>query len=84
MSARHELTLIEGVTSAFRERSTEGRILPAPEWWDLSPEGRREAYRELVAARALERALDPEGLSTTARAVLRRIAGIPQLAEGEA
>lgn len=43
--------------------------------WGGIYSGRDEAYRETLAARQLEAALDPEGLSTTARAVLAVIVG---------
>jgi hypothetical protein len=46
-----------------------------PAWQDLDQAGRLEAFEATRAARALEAALDPEGLSTTARAVLARIRG---------
>jgi len=64
---------IEAVCSAFRERTPEGRILPAPDWWDLSPEDREVAFREQLAARWLERIVDPRGFGGTVRAVLARI-----------
>jgi hypothetical protein len=41
----------------------------------LDDAGREEAYEATRAARALEAALDPQGLTTTARAVLARIRG---------
>ena len=40
---------------------------------DLTPEGREEAYRLSVQLRALEAALDPQGRSSTVRAVLARL-----------
>jgi hypothetical protein len=44
-----------------------------PAWHDLDAEGRVEAHDRAATSRALESALDPEGLSSTARAVLARI-----------
>ncbi len=65
--------LIEAVASAWRPQRPDGGIEPHPAWADLDPEGRREAYEAACLERALERALDPDGLSATARAVLERI-----------
>jgi hypothetical protein len=64
--------LIEEAASAWRPRGVQG-VRPHPAWADLDVAGRREAYERARAARRLEAALDPEGLSTTARAVLARI-----------
>lgn len=72
MSERDEL--IEAAATAFRTRTPDGTILPHPAWADLDPAGRREAFEAAAQSRALEAALDPRGLSTTARAVLDRIA----------
>ncbi len=66
--------LIEEAASAFRERDLSGRILPAPAWWDLSPEARDTLYRSQLQSRLLERALDPQGRSGTVHAVLSRLA----------
>jgi hypothetical protein len=67
-------TLIEEAASAFRDRDPrDGRARPHPAWLDLDAEGRVEAFALTEQLRALEAALDPEGLSTTARAVLARI-----------
>ena len=44
-----------------------------PAWHDLDEDGRKEAFVRATAMRRLEAALDPEGLSTTAKAVLARI-----------
>lgn len=67
--------LIEAVVSAWRPRNRDGGVRAHPAWHDLDAAGREEAYRETLRARALESALDPEGLSSTARAVLGRIRG---------
>jgi len=64
--------LIEQVASAHRPSGkTELRYHPA--WHDLDDEGRQRAYDRARVSRELEAALDPEGLSTTARAVLARL-----------
>jgi len=65
--------LIERVVSPWRERSPSGEIRSAPAWHDLADDDRERAFRETVAARQLEAALDPRGLSSTARAVIERI-----------
>lgn len=66
---------LDSVTSAFRPRDPAGTLRAHPAWHDLDADGRREAYAETRLLRAMEAALDPEGLSSTARAVLRRIRG---------
>lgn len=66
-------SLIEAVVSAHRARDPRGALLPSPELFDLEPDDRERAARITQDARRLEAALDPEGLSTTARAVLARI-----------
>ncbi len=73
MSAPGRDELIEAAASAFRERDAAGRILPSPAWWDLSPDDREAAFDVQMASRTLERIVDPEGLSSTCRAVLERI-----------
>ncbi len=70
--------LIEAAATAYRERDREGRLVPPPAWWDLAPEDREEAYRVQLLAREMERAMDPEGQSATARAVLARLGGTPR------
>lgn len=66
-------SLIEAAASPFRETTAEGHIQSAPAWHDLDEEGRREAFERSVVDRRLAAALDPSGLSPTARAVLQRI-----------
>ncbi len=66
--------LIEAAASAWRARDPrDGRARPHPAWLDLDAAGRQEAFDTAARARRLEAALDPDGLSTTARAVLARI-----------
>ena len=65
--------LIEAVTSAWRPRDQHGRIEDHPAWHDLDESSRQEAFEATLAARALEAALDPRGLTATARALLERI-----------
>jgi hypothetical protein len=65
--------LVEEAAGAWRQAGTSaGR--PHPAWADLDTTGRLEVYEITRVLRRLEAALDPEGLSTTARAVLARIA----------
>jgi hypothetical protein len=65
--------LIEAVTTAHRDRDADGRITPSAAWMDLDEADRAEAFTATAELRRLEAALDPAGLSTTARAVLARI-----------
>ena len=67
--------LIEEAVSAFRERNSWGRVLPSRAWWDLPPEGREAAYERQLASRVIERSIDPNGRSSTVRAVLERLHG---------
>ena len=69
-----EEALIERLTSAYRERHHRGEVLFSPAFFDLAPEARDAAFEHTRAVRLLEAALDPEGLSTTAHAVLARSA----------
>jgi hypothetical protein len=71
---RDDDLLIEEVASAYRPRPREA-LRYHPAWHDLRPEDRDRAFERARALRQLEAALDPEGLSTTARAVLARIQG---------
>ena len=66
--------LIEQVAGADRPRATD-ELRYHPAWHDLDAAGRARAYEVARSLRRLEAALDPDGLSTTARAVLRRITG---------
>jgi hypothetical protein len=66
--------LIEQAVSAWRPASPSREILPHPAWCDLPPATRAAAIDSTLRSRTVEIALDPEGLSGTVRAVLRRIA----------
>jgi hypothetical protein len=68
--------LIEQVASAHRPVPRD-ELRYHPRWHDLDAAGRTRAFERGRALRSLEAALDPEGLSTTARAVLARITGRP-------
>jgi hypothetical protein len=65
--------LVEAVAGAWRPRDPLGTIRAHPAWHDLDEAGREEAFDVARRTRALEAALDPEGLSTTGRAVMARI-----------
>jgi hypothetical protein len=64
--------LIEQVAGAYRPPSRDA-LRYHPAWHDLDEAGRRRAFELAAALRTMEAALDPEGLSTTARLVLARI-----------
>jgi hypothetical protein len=74
MTEAEEL-LVEQVAGAHRPRSHDTELRYHPAWHDLDASGRIHAFERAVALRPLEAALDAEGLSTTARAVLARIRG---------
>ena len=65
--------LIEAATAAWRPRDRDGRPRAHPAWHDLDADGRVAAFEATRRLRALEAALDPGGLSTTAHAVLARL-----------
>ncbi len=69
----HDL-LIEQVASAFRPVPRD-ELRYHPRWHDLGAADRLRAFARGRALRQLEAALDPDGLSTTAHAVLARITG---------
>lgn len=71
---RVEDLLVEEVAGAYRPRPRE-ELRYHPAWHDIGPEDRVRAFERARALRRIEAALDPEGLSTTARAVLARIEG---------
>lgn len=73
MNDRDREPLLERVASAHRARDPFSRLKPEPAFFDLDDEGRREAYVRGVITRQLEAALDPEGISSSGRAVLRRL-----------
>lgn len=68
-----EQLLVEQVTSAHRERGADGSIREHRAWADLNDEGRQVAFEETVTLRELEAAMDPQGFSTTVRALLSRL-----------
>ncbi len=73
MDPRARELLVEQVASAFRPIRPGGELGALPAWYDLDEPARREAYQLALLERRLEAALDPDGLSSTARAVLARL-----------
>jgi hypothetical protein len=65
--------LMEAAVSAYRERNASGRIVASPAWWDLPPDSRNELYERQLQSRLLERAIAPDGMSTTVRSILKRL-----------
>ena len=65
--------LIEQVVAAWRPEDLDGGVRAHPAWHDLDDDGRVEAAKRTAQARRMEAALDPDGLSTTARLVLAKI-----------
>jgi hypothetical protein len=72
MSAREQAMLIEEAATAWRPRAAD-RTLEHPAWADLDPGARNAAFNEALVMRVLEAAIDPDGYSTTVRAVERAI-----------
>ncbi len=72
---RDEELLLEQVTSAHRERGVDGAIRAHPAWHDLDDAGREAAFEATVELRKMEAALDAQGMSSTVRALLRRLRG---------
>ena len=74
MTGEEEELLVEQVAGAHRTPPrTFGDLVYHPAWHDLGAAGRGRAFERALALRVAEAALDPEGLSTPARAVLARI-----------
>lgn len=72
MTKEEEELLVEQVASAYRPPSPD-ELRYHPAWHDLDAAGRVRAFELARSLRPLEAALDGEGLSSTARSVLRRI-----------
>lgn len=72
MTREEEELLVEQVASAHRPRAID-ELRYHPAWHDLDADARRRAFELSRALRPLEAALDPDGLSTTTRAVLQKI-----------
>jgi hypothetical protein len=74
MTPEEEEALVEQVAGAYRPRPRE-ELRYHPAWHDLGEAERVRAYEIARAMRKVEAALDADGMSTTARAVLARIEG---------
>ena len=72
MTRQEEDLLVEQVAGAHRPHAVD-ELRYHPAWHDLDASARERAFDLAAALRPLEAALDPEGLSTTARAVLQKI-----------
>ena len=72
MTREEEELLVEQVASAHRPRSLD-ELRYHPAWHDLDAAARARAFDLARALRPLEAAVDADGLSTTARAVLQKI-----------
>ena len=72
MTPEEQELLIEQVAGAWRPEGDD-ELHYHKAWHDLDETGRARAYELARALRPLEAALDPDGLSTTARAVLAKI-----------
>jgi len=70
--------LIEAAAGAFRARDAWGNVIPSPDWADLSPAAREAVFELQMESRAIEAALDPDGIDTTGRAILKRVEGVGQ------
>lgn len=72
MTREEEEVLVEQVAGAYRPPSLD-ELRYHPAWHDLDAAARVRAFDLASALRPVEAALDPDGLSTTARAVLARL-----------
>lgn len=72
MNKHHEL-LIEAALTAHRPQASDGQLRFHPAFFDLDAAGRAALFDEALRQRQLEAAAAPDGLSATARAVLRRL-----------
>ena len=74
MTPEEEEALVEQVAGAYRPRARE-ELRYHPAWHDLGEAERMRAFEIARELRKVEAALDADGLSTTAKAVLARIEG---------
>ena len=73
MSEDDRERLVEQLAGAWRPRDADGQLQSHPAWHDLDATGRADAFEVARRLRELEAALDPQQLSSTARAVLARV-----------
>ena len=74
MNKDHEL-LIEAALSPHRPTAPDGQLRFHPAFFDLDAGGREALFTAGLRQRRLEAAAASDGLSATARAVLRRVRG---------
>ena len=72
MTREEEELLVEQVAGAYRPKTLD-ELRYHPAWHDLDAAARERAFDLASALRPLEAALDDDGLSTTARAVMQKI-----------
>ena len=72
MTRAEEDLLVEQVAGAHRPTSLD-ELRYHPAWHDLDAQARVRAFDLARALRPFEAALDEDGLSTTARAVLQKV-----------
>jgi hypothetical protein len=65
--------LLEAALSPHRQSGADGQLRFHPAFFDLDTAGRQRLFIESLLQRRLEAAADPDGLSSTARAVLSRL-----------
>ena len=75
MNPKRQDLLMEEATTAWRPRDRFGVVAAHPAFEDLDAAGRERLHAVVEQQRVLEAALDPEGLSSSGRAVLARIRG---------
>jgi hypothetical protein len=76
MTSEERARLIEQTASAWRPRDRDGGVRSHPSWHDLDERDRVKSFEVGAELRAIEAALDVEGLSSTGRAVVGRIRGV--------
>jgi hypothetical protein len=64
--------LLEAAVTAHRPLTSRGEVRFHPAFHDLDAAGREELFARTWQQRAMEQALAPRGLATTANAVLAR------------
>lgn len=75
MNKVHEL-LIEAALSPHRPPGSDGQVRFHPAFFDLDAAGREQLFAASGRQRRLEAAAAEDGLSATARAVMRRIRSV--------
>ena len=73
MTAEERDFLTVAAASGWRPSDADGVPRAHPAWHDLDYAGRSELLTVTAQLRAIEACLDPEGFSSTVRAVLARI-----------